>query len=72
MSVHRLACPECAYELVYATLGSRGSYRTDGAFALACAHAREIRSDDAMNCPALRAAAERVLKVPIPGGETAE
>ncbi len=72
MSVHRLACTECAYELVYATLGSRGSYRTDGAFALTCARAGEIRSDDAMNCPALRAAAERVLKVRLPGSEPAE
>ena len=72
MSVHRLACPECAYELVYATLGSRGSYRTDGTFALTCARAREIRSDDAMNCPALRAAAEQVLNLRRPGGEAAE
>ena len=72
MSVRRIVCPECAYELVYALLGSKGSYRTDGAFALACARAHEIRTDNAMNCSVLRAAAEQVLRVKFPDSKAGE
>lgn len=66
MSVHKVLCPECSYQLIYATLGTLASYRTDRAFSLTCAHAREIRTDNAMNCPTLRAASERVLRVSRP------
>ena len=69
MSVSRLNCPECGYELLYAMLGSRGSYRTPGEFASTCAHAAEIQTHDSMNCPVLRAEAERILGAKLPGSE---
>jgi hypothetical protein len=67
MSVQRIACPECKYELLYATLGSRGSYKTGAGFPHACAHAAEIDPHDAMTCPALRAAVEAALRAQFPG-----
>ena len=69
MSVKRIACPECRYELIYATFGSRGSYRTGSTFERLCARSGEIEAQDAMTCPALRAAAEQVLGTQFPGRE---
>ena len=67
MSVKRIKCPECKYELLYATLGSKGSYMTGGAFEHACAKRSEIVVSDAMSCPILRAAVEVVLRAELPG-----
>ena len=69
MSVHRIRCPECKYELIYATFRADGSYRTGSSFGQLCARRSEIQVDDAMTCPALRAAAEPVLGALFPGRE---
>ena len=69
MSVQKIVCPECKYELMYATLGNQGSYKTDSAFARVCTHAGEHQALDAMSCPALRTAAEVVLRSKFPGRE---
>ena len=71
MSVHRIACPECGYELLYATAGSKGSYRTEPAFARLCARGEERRPDDALSCPILRAAVEGALRSQFPGRKVA-
>lgn len=67
MSVQRIVCPECRYELLYATLGSKGSYKTGSGFRFACARAAEIDPDDALTCTVLRAATEAALRVQFPG-----
>jgi hypothetical protein len=72
MSVSRIHCPECGYELLYAMLGSRGSYRTPSEFARTCAHAGGIQTHDSMNCPVMRAEAERILRAKLPGSEAAK
>jgi hypothetical protein len=69
LSVKRIKCPECEYELMYATFGSEGSYKTGSNFEYVCARRSEIRDNDAMSCPALRAAAEQVLRTEFPGRE---
>jgi hypothetical protein len=69
MSVSRIQCPRCGYELLYAMLGARGSYRTPTDFARLCAHAGEIETHDSMNCPVMRAEAERILGAKFPGSE---
>lgn len=74
MSVQLIACPECAFRLPYAILGRQGSYRTGSEFAALCRHrppAQAGEGADAMACPALRGAAEHILKVRFPerGGE---
>ena len=69
MSVKRIKCPECKYELLYATLGSKGSYMTGGAFEHACARRSEIVVNDAMSCPVLRAVVEEVFRAEFPGRE---
>ena len=67
MSVHRIACPECGYELLYAISGSKGSYRTEAGFERRCARAEELRAGDALSCPVLRAAVEEALRSQFPG-----
>ena len=69
MSVKRIACPECKYELTYATFGSEGSYKTGDTFERLCARRGEIEVHDAMSCPVLRAAAEQILRAQFPGRE---
>ena len=69
MSVKQILCPECKYELMYATFGSEGSYKTGSSFEHDCARRSEIQVDDAMSCPILRAAAEQVLRAEFPGRE---
>jgi hypothetical protein len=72
VSVKRIRCPECKYELLYATLGSKGSYMTGGGFEHACARRTEIVANDAMSCPVLRAAAEEVLRAEFPGRDVSQ
>jgi len=67
MSVHRIACAECRYVLIYATFGPNGSYRTGSTFESLCSRKGEIRADDAMSCPALRPAIEKALREQLPG-----
>lgn len=67
MSVRTIDCPDCAYRLVYATLGAQGSYRTEASFAKLCRRKDEIRAHDALTCPTLRASAERLLGTAFPG-----
>jgi hypothetical protein len=67
MSVHRIACPECTYELMYATFGSKGSYKTGPNFAYLCARAGEIDAQNAMSCPVLRPVVEQALRSQFPG-----
>ncbi len=71
MSVQWIVCPECAFKLPYAILGRQGSFRTGREFATDCRHRPELANPQSMNgldCPALRAEAERVLKIRLPGG----
>ena len=71
MSVQWIACPECTFKLPYAILGKQGSFRTGGEFATLCRHRAGFARPDStngMDCPALRAEAERVLKIRLPGG----
>lgn len=67
MSVQRIRCPECSYELIYATFGAEGSYKTGSAFEHDCARRGEIEAGDALSCPALRAAVEQALRAQFPG-----
>lgn len=72
MSVQWIACPECAFRLPYAILGKQGSFRTGREFATLCRHYAELpagSAGDGLACPALRAEAERVLKIQLPGGQ---
>jgi hypothetical protein len=69
LSVRTIACPECKYALMYATLGTKGSYKTGPAFEQQCTHAGELEVLDAMSCPVLRAAAEGALRAQFPGRE---
>ena len=72
MSVQWIACPDCAFKLPYAILGKQGSFRTGSEFATLCRHYAELPAGSAGNglaCPALRAEAERVLKIRLPGGQ---
>ncbi len=74
MSVQWIACPDCAFRLPYAILGKQGSFRTGREFASLCRHYAELPAGSAGNglaCPALRAEAERVLKIQLPGGAPA-
>ncbi|MEO7793435.1 MAG: hypothetical protein ABIV06_01570 [Thermoanaerobaculia bacterium] len=68
MSVQWIACPECAFRLPYAILGRRGSFRTGSEFTTLCRHRPEA-STDGLDCPVLRAEAERVLAIRLPGRE---
>jgi len=61
VGVKQIRCPDCGYALLYATAGSKGSYKTDGDFAKLCALGESLKTLDALECPALRGAAERVL-----------
>ena len=72
MSVRHIKCPECKYELLYATLGSKGSYMTGATFEHACAQRGGIVANDAMSCSVLRAEAEKILHAVFPGRETPE
>ena len=77
MSVQWIACPECTFKLPYAILGKQGSFRTGREFGALCRHRASFANPDSLNgldCPALRAEAERVLKIRLAGGpgETAE
>ena len=71
MSVQWIVCPDCAFRLPYAILGKQGSFRTGREFATLCRHRPDPASMNGLDCPALRAEAERVLKIRLPGGETA-
>lgn len=71
MSVQWIACPECAFRLPYAILGRQGSFRTGREFASLCRHRPDAGSLNGLDCPALRAEAERVLKISLPGGTPA-
>ena len=66
MSVSTITCPECAFEVIYASLGAKGSYRTTNDFLATCLHGAEVDTRDAMKCPVLRAEAERVLNLRLP------
>ena len=68
MSVQWIACPECAFRLPYAILGRQGSFRTGREFATLCRHRPDATSMNGLDCPMLRAEAERVLKIELPGG----
>ena len=71
MSVQWIACPDCAFKLPYAILGKQGSFRTGGEFGALCRHRSSFANPESLNgldCPALRAEAERVLKIRLPGG----
>lgn len=71
MSVQWIACPDCAFRLPYAILGKQGSFRTGREFGSLCRHlAGSARPDsrNGLDCPALRAEAERVLQIRLPGG----
>ena len=71
MSVQWIVCPDCAFKLPYAILGKQGSFRTGREFGSLCRHRAEFAHRESMNgldCPALRAEAERVLKIRLPGG----
>lgn len=67
MSVQWIACPECAFKLPYAILGKQGSFRTGGEFTTLCRHRPDASSTNGLDCPALRAEAERVLKLRLSG-----
>ncbi len=67
--MHRIACPECKYELLYATLGSKGSYKTENSFERLCRRTAEIQAHDALSCTVLRAQVERALREQFPGRE---
>lgn len=67
MSVRTIVCPDCQYELMYATYGTSGSYRTGEAFVRTCRHVGELEGLDAMSCPILRAATEAALREQFPG-----
>lgn len=67
LSVRTIVCSECRYELMYATYGTKGSYRTGEAFARTCRHADELEGLDAMSCPVLRAETEAALREQFPG-----
>lgn len=67
MSVQWIACPDCAFKLPYAILGKQGSFRTGREFATLCRH-RPGAATDGLACPVLRAEAERILKMRLPGG----
>ncbi len=71
MSVQWIACPNCAFRLPYAILGRRGSFRTGSEFASLCRHRPAGDSNDGLACPVLRAEAERVLGIRLPGNEPA-
>jgi hypothetical protein len=74
MSVQWIACPDCAFKLPYAILGKQGSFRTGREFGSLCRHRAEFidrESMDGLDCPALRAEAERVLKIRLPRGTPA-
>lgn len=66
MSVQTIACPDCPFKLVYATLGARGTYRTGNTFEKLCLRKDEMRAHDALTCSALRAVAERLLGTAFP------
>jgi hypothetical protein len=63
MSVQWIACPECAFKMPYAVLGKRGSFRTGSEFATLCRHLSGASSTRGLDCPVLRAEAERVLGI---------
>jgi len=63
MSVQWIACPECAFKLPYAILGKKGSFRTGSEFASLCRNLADPASTSGLECPILRAEAERVLKI---------
>ena len=67
MSVQWIACPDCAFKLPYAILGKQGSFRTGREFTTLCRQRPEA-SENGLDCPALRAEAERILKIKLPGG----
>lgn len=69
MSVQWIACPECSFRLPYAILGKQGSFRTGGEWASLCRHRPAGPSTNGLDCPMLRAEAERVLKMRLPGAE---
>lgn len=69
MSVRRIVCPECRYELLYAMLGAKGSYKTGTDFAATCARRAEVDARNAMTCPVLRAVVETELRAQFPGRE---
>ena len=74
MSVQWIACPDCAFKLPYAILGKQGSFRTGREFASLCRHYAELpagSAGDGLACPALRAEADQVLKIRLPGGAPA-
>lgn len=74
MSVQWIACPDCTFKLPYAILGKQGSFRTGGEFGALCRHRSGFANPESMNgldCPSLRAEAERVLKIRLPGGPAA-
>ena len=71
MSVQWIACPDCAFKLPYAILGKQGSFRTGREFGSLCRHRSGFANPESLNgldCPALRAQAERELKIRLPGG----
>ena len=68
MSVQWIVCPECAFRLPYAILGRQGSFRTGREFATLCRRRPDAASMNGLDCPMLRAEAERVLKIELPGG----
>ena len=61
MGVKQVRCPECSYSFFYATAGNKGSYKIGSDFAERCARGKTLKTLDAFECPALRAAAEREL-----------
>lgn len=74
MSVQWIACPDCAFKLPYAILGKQGSFRTGREFSSLCRHRPDrpdSPSENGLDCPALRAEAERVLRIRLPGGDEA-
>ncbi|MEO8274876.1 MAG: hypothetical protein ABI639_01575 [Thermoanaerobaculia bacterium] len=66
MSVQLIHCPECTFRLPYAVLGRQGSFRTGGEYASLCRHRPDKRSMDALDCPVIRAEAEKQLKIRLP------
>ena len=68
MSVQWIACPDCAFRLPYAIRGKQGSFRTGREFASLCRHRPDAATTHGLDCPVLRAEAERVLKIRLPGG----
>ncbi|MEO8195435.1 MAG: hypothetical protein ABI689_01805 [Thermoanaerobaculia bacterium] len=69
MSVQWISCPDCAFRLPYAILGRQGSFRTGSEYATLCRHRPDVSSTNGLDCPVLRAEAERVLKIRLPGIE---